>query len=410
MTDDTSTPAQVSSKEVSQASVAQRQEWRARSFVQSSSPDEWLSAFLDKLLPKCLRLAVSEFEESRDNKNVWYRVWCSQEDAYWSAPRDAIRTGLIVGEEEQWFDDADSGKPYLPRHRKPDGTEEVLKIGIPASESDLQKAEARYRKARSSIVIMVREVDMFYPDLIKPDSALACVRDDESRCVKDSPEWMMKLKGRFQAEGRRVIYLCEGGHSDPMPESPTSVRTALGRIHEEKGQCSAGLVYVLSEGGDSYEVFTQLASGDLALRMYWPVVKPKLIELAAVIERLERANGAGIPDETEQAGDAGGGSAAMTQQPQQAHLRAAESYEWVCAERPDLTPAPPAKYSRKQWQYIRDNNCPAYADDDENAQPVPAFETWKRQVRAGQRDDSTPKAIPRAGREHGRSIVPHDQI
>lgn len=84
---------------------------------------------------------------------------------------------------------------------------------------------------------------------------------------------------------------------------------------------------------------------------------------------------------------------------------AAESFEWVCTARPDLIPAPPGKYSREQWSYIKENGCPAYAGVQ-----VPDFETWKRQIRAGTADPDSPGASSRAGRDHGRSIVKSDDL
>lgn len=102
------------------------------------------------------------------------------------------------------------------------------------------------------------------------------------------------------------------------------------------------------------------------------------------------------------------GNAPRNKQP--AATRAAGSYEWVCAAMPDLMPKLPTKYTKEQWLYIRNNECPAYLDDQGNEIEVPAFETWKRQVRAGQADPSNPKASPRGGREHGKSIVRANQI
>ncbi len=47
------------------------------------------------------------------------------------------------------------------------------------------------------------------------------------------------------------------------------------------------------------------------------------------------------------------------QKPQPAQIRAAQSYEWVCTAQPDLTPQPPKKHSRRQWDHILENECPA---------------------------------------------------
>ena len=103
---------------------------------------------------------------------------------------------------------------------------------------------------------------------------------------------------------------------------------------------------------------------------------------------------------------------AATRQPQPAHLRAAASYEWVCKEKPDLMPTKPRqKYTRKQWEHIHDNDCPAYRDETTGEQiDVPDFATWKRQVRAGLADPKKPKVSPRMGRGHGKTIVPASQL
>lgn len=95
---------------------------------------------------------------------------------------------------------------------------------------------------------------------------------------------------------------------------------------------------------------------------------------------------------------------------QQAHVRAAASYEWVCSARPDLTPNAPQKYSESQWEYVRKSGCPAYQDENGNQLPVPAFDTWTRQIRAGNADPKSPKASPRSGRKHGKSIIRPEEI
>jgi hypothetical protein len=102
---------------------------------------------------------------------------------------------------------------------------------------------------------------------------------------------------------------------------------------------------------------------------------------------------------------------ATAKQPQPAHARAAASYEWVCTQRPDLVPTDGrGKYPRELWEYIHDNDCPAYRDENGKTIEPPSFETWKRQVRAGQADPNNPKTSQRAGREHGKSIVKASQV
>ena len=105
-------------------------------------------------------------------------------------------------------------------------------------------------------------------------------------------------------------------------------------------------------------------------------------------------------------------SISKKKEPKPAERMAVASYEWVCHKRPDLMPTKGGqKYSKEQWEYIRDHDCPAYHDQATGRSfAVPDFETWKRYVRGGQYDPEEPKATSRAGRRHGKSIVQADQV
>ncbi len=118
----------------------------------------------------------------------------------------------------------------------------------------------------------------------------------------------------------------------------------------------------------------------------------------------------GTPADSEPAGAEADGEQRVNKQAQPAARRATESYEWVCTKRPDLVPEAPKRYDVGQWNYIRDQGCPAYTDDEDEPLVVPAFETWKRQVRAGCHNPQDPKATPRSSRPHGKSVVSAHQV
>ena len=90
-----------------------------------------------------------------------------------------------------------------------------------------------------------------------------------------------------------------------------------------------------------------------------------------------------------------------------AQRRAGESFEWVSAKCPDLTPPEDATrpYCFAQWNYIKDNGCPAYPNDDAGNPQVPSHQTWERYVREHLRSLEGPKRSARTGRPTGRSIV-----
>lgn len=88
-------------------------------------------------------------------------------------------------------------------------------------------------------------------------------------------------------------------------------------------------------------------------------------------------------------------------------IRAGQSFEWVCRQRPDLVPGEGAAkpYCFEQWAYIRENGCPAYEDNEGSLLPVPSHKTWERYVREWHRHQDGPKKQPRAVIPEGRSVV-----
>jgi hypothetical protein len=86
--------------------------------------------------------------------------------------------------------------------------------------------------------------------------------------------------------------------------------------------------------------------------------------------------------------------------------RAGASLEWVRNERPDLMPpdGTDERYTRAQYDYLRENGCPAYDVDARGNPMVPAWDTWARYVRDYLRRTLGRVNSPRAGRT-GRSIV-----
>lgn len=213
----------------------------------STTPEEWdatIEAFFCKPLPYRLRLAVSEFKVWENNVRSAL-VRCKFERcAYLGAREDAIRTGLVIGEEEQWVGDRDG--PLQPfRFQEPDGTVEVLKMPLLASGRALQEAESCFARVRSQITTTVREVWCRYPDLIESNSPLACVCANECQWKKDVPEWA---------------------------KTP---------------------IQVPKEWDGEYAGCSRLESGDRAVQTYWPAVEAQLIKLAAEIESRERDSNSG---------------------------------------------------------------------------------------------------------------------
>jgi len=95
--------------------------------------------------------------------------------------------------------------------------------------------------------------------------------------------------------------------------------------------------------------------------------------------------------------------------PKPAELRAAASHEYAMTERPDLVPEGQT-YSPELYDWLKEHGCDAYQDEDGQPIPMPSFEAWKRQVRAGRAEPGEPKAEPRAGRTHGGSIAHESEI
>ncbi|HED52827.1 MAG TPA: hypothetical protein ENJ00_01320 [Phycisphaerales bacterium] len=91
--------------------------------------------------------------------------------------------------------------------------------------------------------------------------------------------------------------------------------------------------------------------------------------------------------------------------------QAGASLEWVRRERPDLAPeeATRGRYTKEQYDYIRENGGPAYPLDEQDQSTVPSWETWSRYVREFLRLTEGRVNFPRRGRT-GRSLVRPDEI
>lgn len=206
--------------------------------------DATIEAFLCKPLPYRLRLAVSVFKVFENDVRAAL-VGCKFERcAYLGARKDAIRQGLVIGEEEQWVGDRDG--PLQPfRLQKPDGTVESVQIPLLASGRALREAESRLARVLSQITTTVREVWGRYPDLIESNSPLACVCANECQWKKDVPEW-----------------------AKPPIQVP-------------------------KEWDDEHAGCSRLEFGDRAVQTYWPALEMELIKLAAAIEKREGDNDGG---------------------------------------------------------------------------------------------------------------------
>lgn len=91
--------------------------------------------------------------------------------------------------------------------------------------------------------------------------------------------------------------------------------------------------------------------------------------------------------------------------------RAGESLEWVQRERPDLAPgaADKERYTRAQYDHIREHGGPSYPLDPNDRSTVPAWDTWSRYVREYLRRCEGRVNFPRRGRT-GRSLVRPDEL
>lgn len=92
--------------------------------------------------------------------------------------------------------------------------------------------------------------------------------------------------------------------------------------------------------------------------------------------------------------------------------RAGASLEWVRVGRPELGPAESAaeRYTRAEYDYIRENDCPAYRAETGEPIQAPAWQTWARYIREYLRLSGGPANSPRAGRPTGRSIARAGQV
>lgn len=83
--------------------------------------------------------------------------------------------------------------------------------------------------------------------------------------------------------------------------------------------------------------------------------------------------------------------------------KAAASLEWARTQNPQSDST--ERFTRADYNYIRENECPAYEGVD-----LPSFESWRRYLREYFRLTEGPSNTPRSGREAGRSIVREDEI
>ncbi|MCC7389532.1 MAG: hypothetical protein IT431_12260 [Phycisphaerales bacterium] len=96
----------------------------------------------------------------------------------------------------------------------------------------------------------------------------------------------------------------------------------------------------------------------------------------------------------------------------EAQRRAGESFEWISAAHPELSPPEDSArpYCSAQWEYLREHGCPAYPMDAAGNPEVPSQGTWERYVRAWLRAQNGPQRSSRTGRPIGKSIVRASEI
>lgn len=92
-----------------------------------------------------------------------------------------------------------------------------------------------------------------------------------------------------------------------------------------------------------------------------------------------------------------------------AQIKAHESYKWVCEQRPDLIPEPPARYSLEMYNHVKEY-CPEYHDDEGNSLSMPEFESWKRYNRGYEQVMDGPKNSSRTGRPQPEIAIKPDSI
>jgi len=100
-----------------------------------------------------------------------------------------------------------------------------------------------------------------------------------------------------------------------------------------------------------------------------------------------------------------GGGGAATAQVSKRYKLAHESYEWACAERPDLVGEGRGRYPPDLHKHVM-QNWPGYT---EAKMKCPAFETWTKYVREYERLTTGPKNTRRSGRT-GRNVLSQDDL
>lgn len=90
--------------------------------------------------------------------------------------------------------------------------------------------------------------------------------------------------------------------------------------------------------------------------------------------------------------------------------RAGASLEWVRKERPELAPdaASDERYSKDQYDYIREHGGPSYPLEGDRRSTVPAWDTWSRYVREYLRLTEGRRNEPRRGGTSRSAVRPED--
>lgn len=134
-------------------------------------------------------------------------------------------------------------------------------------------------------------------------------------------------------------------------------------------------------------------------------------QLGAILDEIYPALARLDPDAQPQDDKDRNGAESSSPEMNDAVRRAGASLEWVQRERPDLAPGAVSKerYTRDQYEYVRENGGPAYPLDDHDRGTVPAWETWSRYVREYLRLTEGRVNFPRRGRT-GRSLVRPDDL
>jgi len=144
------------------------------------------------------------------------------------------------------------------------------------------------------------------------------------------------------------------------------------------------------------------------------VIEPFIIELQSCVIELQRRFPAVVPQPAHgnDSLPAAGTEIAISQLPigelEPADQKAYFAFAW--AEKHLVRPT-----DRQAYQWLKCNGIPYSHDDPDHAAALhayvlPSFETWSRQVRTARRIFGRQKNTPRAGRPHGRSVVPMDRL